>query len=104
MHGSNSSIPPTVDTVVLSSAGSTSPPWIPVDGDDSSSNVDVGVDVLGSETNEDVAIPLPESTPMSVAPEIFSETMTGETLSSGASQKGRTPFLDPSSLIALGER
>lgn len=104
MRGNSSSTPPSVDKVVLSSTGSTSPPWIPVDGDTASSTVDAGEDVRGAGTIDDVAIPLPASTPTSVATEIFSETMKSDTLDGGASQKGRTLLLDPSSLIALGER
>lgn len=97
MPGEIRSIPPTVDTVVLSSTGSTGPPWIPVDEDDAKSSVDAA-------THGNVAIPLPESNPISMESENFSETTMSATLDNGPSPKGKPPFLDPSSLIALGER
>ncbi len=104
MTGEINSIPPTVDTVVLSSTGSTSPPWIPVDGDDATSNVDAGVDVVGTETLDNFAIPLPVVTSPLQETAGFSERAMSETLKSDASKKGKPPFLDPSSLVALGER
>jgi hypothetical protein len=47
---------------------------------------------------------LPESNPISMESENFSETTMSATLDNGPSPKGKPPFLDPSSLIALGER
>lgn len=97
MRFRNSSIIPTVDTVVRSSTGSQYPPLVPVDGEDLAGGVDVSDDTarLG-----DLATNM--SSPLDGAPPLKADG--GASLEMSASERRTSSTPDLNWLIALGER
>jgi len=96
------SIPPTVHSVIHASTGSTSPAWIPVDGNETVHVPTATAEVINTTTLANVTMPMTDLP--SPGLEVASEGNGGERLEAKPSTKGSPHFLDPSSLVALGER